>query len=148
MESAQLSIQIGSERCALLFNGRELTNLTRFSLLASELGVHTVYACAGNFPEFGPAPTNAGSNSAFPLRIHVYPKLTDLSCTLLSRPFGGITTLEVTVTPDKTRSRFVFVRPIQRQLLDALVALGAEVEMPGNPLEDNEFDGVKERTFK
>lgn len=116
----------------VLYNGQVLKRITGFELLISPTGMTTHFNVAGCFPIPGPAPDDANSNEAYPLRIRTAHNPAETMVTLCSRPLGGLTALQLRLHHDEPR--FVFIQFADKrfaplELLQALEELGVVFEV-------------------
>jgi hypothetical protein len=123
-----LGISVGKTNILVLWNGAEVNNLQMFDLcINNNKGPITpTYKTLGPLPTTGAAPSDALSNSVYPLRMHL--GSFDAMLTFQSRPFGGIKLIQLHLeTEKKPIIRFEFATAPPEELVIALVDLGVEV---------------------
>jgi hypothetical protein len=116
----------------ILYNGQVLKRITSFELMINPTEMTTSFSTAGCFPIPGPAPDDANSNDAYPLRIRLNQNPAETMVTLCSRPLGGLTALQLRLRTDEPR--FVFMQFADKrfaplELLQALEELGIIFEI-------------------
>jgi hypothetical protein len=116
----------------VLYNGQTLQRITSFELLVSPTGMITHFNVAGCFPTPRPAPDDANSNTAYPLRIRLNQNPDETMVTLCSRPLSGLTALQVRL--HHAEPRFVFMTFADKhfaplELLQTLEELGIIFEI-------------------
>jgi len=133
MTEYNLCVQIGPDHQVALNEHGQLICLAHF-VLDTEDGLSFKYIKDDNPYSF--PPTDLNNNAVYPLRI--YARQTAIKETLYttfnSRPFGYLKHVHIEWDSNPSEKRtlhFVFVQQPHPELLDGLVALGAEVEVLG-----------------
>ena len=130
-----IRLHIGKEAKHVLVNKKSTRNLRSFQL-TTEPVLLTTWGYIGNGPLFEDAPDDIYTNEAYPLRFDIGEDVNSLRLILLSRPLGGLKRVEIDLHPDhKDVIRLTFIAPIHQNVVDTLIDLGVEVDMPGVPVQ-------------
>lgn len=130
----RVRLHIGKESQVVLVNKRAARTLRSFQLTTEPI-LLTTWEWAGNGPQYEDPPANIFSNERYPLRFDIGENVNDLKVILLSRPLSHLLKVEIDLHPDrKTLLRLTLPAPIHQDVIDTLVSLGVEVDMPGEPL--------------
>ena len=133
-----LTLQIGPHENVIIDEGQYRPEVTHAYIeLTPENCTVTLEPSENASPErILPYPRNINSNTDFPLRLYI-DRRGDTSNLVFfkGRPVGRLLQVGIRITPEKRILTFRFATPQPKELVDGLVALGAEVDMPGEPTE-------------
>lgn len=139
--SIHLSADGDPAKDCVLLDGQQWGLLQYFHLAYDEKGLRTKVGYVGAAPTFGPAPENALSNSAFPLRMrfgnyvigeHGVADTPPEMITLCSRPMSFIKALYVHLRAEAPREVRMVFHTAPPALLDALKSINVDavIETP------------------
>jgi hypothetical protein len=127
-------LHVGKDVKHVLVNKKTARNLRSFKLTTDPV-LLTTYEWVGNGPRYEDPPDDIFSNESYPLRIDFGETADDVNIILLSRPLSMFKSIELDLHPErKDLIRFTMHVPLHQDVIDTLVSLGVEIDMPGEPL--------------
>jgi hypothetical protein len=125
MERLPLSVLIGSEEEAVLYNDEVVAGLTAFMLTTDQV-IKTSFTCVNCFPR--PSGHRIRDIGKYPLRIRAGDDVNNVMLTYKGRPISALRELLVVLNAEAKRTiRVTTYTPIPEPAHTALLDLGVEV---------------------
>lgn len=127
-----VKVYISKDEPNLVVHNAQIVKKLRSFYCTLEPYLITIWECIGNHLQYETFPDNIFTNGRYPLCIEIGDTADSVQVTLMGNRIDWLKNIEIHLCADsKDRIRFVSHVPVQQDIVNKLVALGVEIDMPG-----------------